>query len=347
MRNIKKVGIYFISFLFAFFILPALFTTRKKVDTSYTSVSQEENNSAQGMQTEKLNETNYEYSKYGTIRLLHTETNEIEELPIDTYLYNVVASEMPADFEIEALKAQAVVARTYTIYQIEHSNGKHAGADICDDSNCCQAWISKEERMERWEENVRESNWDKIVSAVNATQGKIITYNGEPIDAFFHSNSGGKTEMPVNVWGGSDFPYLQSVETAGEDEYTQYSSSITLTKDELVGKLRENHPELKIDFSLPEQIIILEYTDGGRVKTIKFGNIQISGVEVRTTFGLKSANFTVHIDGDNVVFEVVGYGHGVGLSQTGSDSLARNGANYEEIIKHFYTGIEIVDVNSK
>ena len=266
-------------------------------------------------------------------------------MPIDTYLYNVVSSEMPADFEQEALKAQAIVARTYTIYQISHSNGKHEGADICDDSNCCQAWISKEDRFERWDESVRESNWNKIVEAVDSTAGKIITYNGKPIDAFFHSNSGGKTEVPVNVWGGADFPYLQSVETAGEEGYTQYSSEVTISKDDLVSKLKEKHPEVQIDFSSNEAIKILEYTDGNRVKTIKFGNIQLSGVEVRAILGLKSANFNVRIDGDIIVFSVVGFGHGVGLSQTGSDSMAKAGSNYEEIIKHFYTGVEIIDVN--
>ncbi len=288
----------------------------------------------------------YEYNKFATIKLLHDKTGEIEEIPLDTYLYNVVSAEMPADYELEALKAQAVVARTYTIYQISNSKGKHEGADICDNSTCCQAWISKEDRLARWDENVRESNWNKIVNAVDSTAGKIITYDGKPIDAFFHSNSGGKTELPVNVWGGSNFPYLQSVETSGEDAYTQYSSNVTITKNELLNKLKEKHPEIEIDFSTEDAIKILEYTDGGRVRTIKFGNIQISGVEVRTILGLKSANFEIKVDGDNIEFSVKGYGHGVGMSQTGSDSMAKNGSNYEEIIKHFYTDVEIKDINS-
>jgi len=277
---------------------------------------------------------------------LHTATNQIEELPIDEYLYNVVSAEMPADFEQEALKAQAVVARTYTIYQITNSGGKHEGADMCDSSNCCQAWISKEDRLARWEENVRESNWNKIVEAVNSTAGQIITYNGAPIDAFFHSNSGGTTEVPVNVWGGTDYPYLQSVETAGEDAYTQYSSSVTFTQADLVNKLKEKYPDIQIDFSQPEAIKIIEYNESGRVRTIKFGNKEISGVEARTVLGLKSANFEISIDGENITFSVKGYGHGVGLSQTGSDSMAKAGSNYQEIIKHFYTGVEITEVNA-
>lgn len=344
MKKIKKFAIYFVAFIFSCFILPGLLTTQKKEVVSEVENLEKTESTNQQQQTEEKKQ--YEYNKFGTIKLLHTKTGEIEEVPIDTYLYNVVSAEMPADYELEALKAQTIVARTYTIYQISNSKGKHEGADICDDSTCCQAWISKEDRLAKWEENARENNWNKIVNAVDSTAGKIITYEGKPIDAFFHSNSGGRTELPANVWGGSNYPYLQSVETSGEDTYTQYSSSVIISKVDLLNKLKEKHSDIKIDFEKEDAIKIIEYTDGGRVKTIKFGNIQISGVEVRTTLGLKSANFEVKLDGDNVVFSVKGYGHGVGLSQTGSDSMAKNGSNYEEIIKHFYTNVEIKDVNS-
>ena len=109
---------------------------------------------------------------------------------------------MPASYENEALKAQAVVARTYTIYQTSHNKGKHENADMCDDFNCCQAWISKEERLSKWSKEESESNWNKIVQAVDETKGKVITYNGEAINAFFHANSGGITESSLNIWGG-------------------------------------------------------------------------------------------------------------------------------------------------
>ena len=286
----------------------------------------------------------YDYKQYDTIKLLHADTGEIEELPLDTYLLGVVSAEMPANFEQEALNAQALVARTYTIYSIVHNQDKHGEADICDDSNCCQAWISKEDRMARWEEAERESNWRKIEVAVNTTAGRIITYNGEVIDAFFHSNSGGTTEAPVNVWGGTNYPYLQSVETAGEDAYSQYSSEVVLTKEELQNKILAKHSDFTIDYNQSDCIQILEYTESGRVKTIKIGNLNLSGVEVRSTLGLKSANFEITIDGDNIKFAVKGYGHGVGMSQTGADSMAKSGSNYEEIVKHFYTGVEITEM---
>lgn len=223
--------------------------------------------------------------------------------------------------------------------------GKHGSADICDDYRCCQAWISKEDRWAKWSENEAESNWNKIKEAVDSTQGKIITYNGSPIDAFFHSNSGGTTETANNVWGGDNFPYLQSVQTSGEEGYTQYSSEVELTKDEFINKIKEKNQDFEINFDDPNSIQILEYTESGRVRTIKLGNIQIAGTEARTLFGLKSTNFSFEIDGDKIKFKVLGYGHGVGMSQTGADSMAKAGSNCEEIIKHFYNGVEVNGVN--
>ena len=253
---------------------------------------------------------------------------------------------MPASYELEALKAQAVVARTYTIYQAMNNATKHENADICDNYACCQAWISKDERFAKWSAEEAESNWNKIVEAVNSTSGKIITYNGAPINAFFHSNSGGVTESSLNIWGGIDYPYLKSVETAGEEAYTQYSSEVKLTKEELLNKIKTKYQDCTIDFSQENCIQIIEYTTSGRVKTIKFGNKEIAGTEARTLLGLKSTNFTFTINGEDVIFSVIGYGHGVGMSQTGADSLAKSGSNYEEIIKHFYTDVEIIEVNS-
>ena len=292
-------------------------------------------------QTEK---TNYEYNKYGMITLLHKATGETEQVSLDDYLCNVVSAEMPADYEVEALKAQAIVARTYTIYKV--LNKKHDDADICDDSTCCQAWISKEDRLVRWEESKRESNWQKICDCVNSTKGQIITYDNQPINAFFHSNSGGVTELPVNVWGGTGYPYLQSVETSGEDGYNQYASEVIFTQEELLDKLKGKYDDISIDFANNDEIKILEYTESTRVKTVKFGNHELSGVEARTLFGLKSTNFEIIKDSDNIKFSVKGYGHGGGMSQTGADSMAKNGCFAEEIIKHFYTGVEIMDLNS-
>ena len=335
----KKFYIILFMLIFCTFAIPIIFTKN-----SVSGKIANDTNEIKENNVEEIQMTDYDYKQYDTIKLLHADTGEIEELPLDTYLLGVVSAEMPANFEQEALNAQALVARTYTIYSIVHSGGKHGEADICDDSTCCQAWISKEDRMARWNEAERELNWRKIENAVNTTAGKIITYNGEVIDAFFHSNSGGTTEAPVNVWGGTNYPYLQSVETAGEDAYSQYSSEMILTKEELKNKILAKHSDFIIDYSQSDCIQILEYTESGRVKTIKIGNQNLSGVEVRTLLGLRSANFEVSIEGENIKFAVKGYGHGVGMSQTGADSMAKQGSNYEEIVKHFYTGVEITEM---
>ena len=280
------------------------------------------------------------------IKLIHSDSGTVEELSLDEYLYGVVSAEMPASYETEALKAQAIVARTYTIYQIKHNSQKHENADICDNYACCQAWISKEERFTKWKQEEAEQNWNKIVDCVNSTTNKIVTYNGKPINAFFHSNSGGITESSVNVWGGIDYPYLKAVETAGEDGYTQFSSQVQLKKDELLKKLKETYSDCEIDFSKEDCVKIIDYTTSGRVKTIKFGNKEIAGTEARKILGLKSTNFIVEIGENEITFSVKGNGHGVGMSQTGADSMAKSGANCEEIIKHFYTNVEITELKS-
>ena len=337
----KKILIYIITLIFICFALPIIFTqdfsARLAVSNeNIINLQVEENIAQEG--------TSYDYQKYNTIKLLHTEDNKVEEISLDEYLYGVVSAEMPASFEEEALKAQAVVARTYTIYKIVNNDGKHKDADICDSPNCCQAWISKEDRFAKWDDAEAQGNWNKIVNAVNSTQGKIITYNGEPINAFFHSNSGGSTEAPIDVWGGSGYPYLQAVTTSGEDAYSQYSSEAEFTKQEFEDKIKEEHSDFEIDFDEEDCIKIEEYTDGNRVKKIKVGNLELSGVEIRNIFGLRSANFEVNIEKDKIKFSVIGYGHGVGMSQTGADSLAKEGKTYEEIIHHFYTDVEIEDM---
>ena len=329
----KRLILSILIFVLLCFLIPILFT--KKQQTRATKVVLIENKE-EIIQGEK----NLKY----TVKLLHTTTGNIQELDLEEYLYGVVAAEMPATFEIEALKAQAIAARTYTVYKLKNGS-KHDNADICDDAKCCQAWISKEARFEKWNDVDKESNWSKIVNAVDSTSGIIITYDGEPINAFFHSNSGGNTEVVSNVWGGTDYPYLQSVETSGEEDYNQYSSSVILSKEDVLQKLQVVYPDIQINFDDINEIKIIDYTDSGRVKTVKFGSTNISGIEAREIFGLKSAKFSIEI-GENVKFNVIGNGHGVGLSQTGADSMAKTGATAEQILSHYYTGIKLEKYNS-
>ena len=337
----KKILIYFMGFILICFILPAICTKTVEVENLNTIAKEEIEVQKTEEKEETPNREVYDYREFNTIKLLHMETGEIEESHLDEYLIGVVSAEMPAVYEIDALKAQATVARTYTIYQIKNNGAKHEGANICDSYACCQAWISKDERLAKWEEGERETNWQKIVQAVNETSGEIITYDGQPINAFFHSNSGGITESSVNIWGGVEYPYLKSVEISGEDGYSQYNSEVVFSKEELLNKIKEKYADIQIDWNSENAIQIQEYTDSGRVRTIKFGNISIAGTEARTILGLKSTNFVITCRDDKIIFTVKGYGHGVGMSQTGADSLAKQGKGYKEIIKHFYTGVEV------
>lgn len=336
----KKIILYIFILILLCFAIPIIFTTKRFEQVNNRNIENKEK------QNIEISESTYDYKNYTNIKLLHVSNKKVENIKLDEYLYGVVSAEMPASFETEALKAQAVVARTYTLYKMINNAGKHkdVNANICDSSTCCQAWISKEDRFKKWKEKDRDMYWNKIVNAVNTTQGKIITYGGKPINAFFHANSGGATEAPVNVWGGTGYPYLQTVTTSGENAYSGYSSKVTVSKKDFESKIKEEHSNFKINFNDKECIKIKEYTDGNRVKTIKIGNLELSGVEIRSIFSLRSANFKVTIKDDSIIFEVVGYGHGVGMSQTGADSLAKEGKNYEEIIKHYYTGVKIEDM---
>lgn len=329
----KKIFFIIIFIIILIFLIPVIFTNKKVLNTD---IKQE-------IEEKEIQVIEYDYTKYKTIKLLHQDTKRVEEVNLDEYIACVTSAEMPVTYNLEALKAQAIVARTYTIYKINTSK-KHDNADICDKSTCCQAWISKADRLKKWEEDKRVSNWNKILQAVNDTAGKIVTYEGKPINAFFHANSGGKTEVPFFVWGGTGYPYLQVVETSGEDAYTQYSSEAKFTKKELIEKIKKEHKDFKIDFEEKDCIKIIKRDESNRVITVKIGNLNLSGVETRTILGLKSANFTVEIKEDKINFKVIGYGHGVGMSQTGADSLAKQGKKCEEIIKHFYTGVEIIQM---
>lgn len=333
----KKILKYIIIFCIVIFVLPTILTRKSIMVSSKIEQNTEEI-------VEDINFNKDDYKKFSTIKLLHQDTDQVEEIPLEQYLYGVVSAEMPANYEIEALKAQAIVARTYTLYQIIKGSKKHDEADICDKSTCCQAWISKDDRLARWDENEKNLNWDKIVKAVDETSGRIITYNGEPIDAFFHANSGGKTESASNVWGGENFPYLQSVETSGEDGYSGYNTELTVSKDELIQKLKSVYPDIEINLENNEEIKILEYTESGRVRTIKIGNTNVVATKLRSCLGLRSTFFDVFVNGESITFNVIGYGHGVGMSQTGADSLAKQGYSAEDIVKHFYTGVQIVNI---
>ncbi|MBQ7985835.1 MAG: stage II sporulation protein D, partial [Clostridia bacterium] len=254
-----------------------------------------------------------------TLTVYIKDEDRVQEMSKSQYLKEVVSAEMPADFELEALKAQAVAARSYlesrrNAYKVSGTPQEHKGAEICTDSTHCKAWISESKRRELWGADA-DKNWAKIAQAVTETQGQIITYNGEVISAVFHSTSSGKTEASKDVWGG-DKPYLVSVDSPGDKESPKYKSQKEISLSEFKKIAEENIPD--VDFS--KGIIDgIKRSDAGGITEVKVGGVRIHGTKLRSIYGLRSTNATIEISGDKVVFDVTGYGHGVGMSQYGAN----------------------------
>lgn len=298
---------------------------------------------------EKKEEEKYEieYKANETIRVKISKTGEIVAMDINDYLRGVVPSEMPPYYNIEALKAQAIVARTYTYKRIEaHAEGENA--DICDNYAHCQAYYNKEQLLSIWEkkgydEETRKKYLKNINEAVVSTEKQVITYEGSLIKAFFHASSPERTENVDQIWGGEKLPYLVSVENEESLEYANRTSTVTVSFIEFLNKLKENNLiGSEVEEDVCNDIKISEYTTSGRVKNIEIAGTKVSAEKLRTLFSLRSTNFTVETNNSEIIFNVIGNGHGVGLSQVGADFLASQGKTYEEIIKHYYTGVEIV-----
>jgi len=276
-----------------------------------------------------------------TINVYIASEDKVVTMSKSQYLKEVVSAEMPADFHIEALKAQAVAARSYltsrmNAYKQSEKPKEHKGADICTDPTHCKAWISQEKRMESWGDSAK-SNWDKISRAVDETSGQIITYNNEVISAVFHSTSSGRTENSKDVWGG-DRPYLVSVESPGDLYSPKYKSEKSISVEEFKKTISNNIEN--VDFN-KELVGEIERSEAGGIITISVGGVEIKGSKLRTLFDLRSTNINVTVTGDTVNFDVTGYGHGVGMSQYGANYLANQGTNYIDILKTYYQGVEI------
>ena len=263
---------------------------------------------------------------------------EIEEMDMAEYLWGVVAAEMPAAFEEEALKAQAVAARTYTLWKALH-NKAHPEANVCTDYTCCQAWLSREEAMEKWAEKGR-AYGDKLDQAVLETDGVVLYYDGQPIQAAFHSSSAGRTQDAVAVWG-STVPYLTAVSTPEGEETPNYHTTVSMTAEAVQAALEPLGCELEDE---PEKWLAeLAYSDNGSVTAAKVGGVELRGNVLRTALGLRSPSFTVEYGEGVFQFSVTGYGHGVGMSQYGAKALAKEGKSWEEILRWYYTGVELGD----
>lgn len=251
-----------------------------------------------------------------------------QSLGWEEYLTGVVLAEMPADFHPEALKAQAVVARTFAAKRME--SGRHAGA-VCADPACCQGYVSAEEYLHS---GGQAEAVEKVERAVSAVSGQVLTYDGALIDATYFSCSGGTTEAAVEVWG-SDVPYLQSVESPGEELAEHYSDSVAFSAQELSQRLG-----VTLTGDPGTWFTSTTYTQGGGVDTVVIGGMRFTGKELRTLLGLRSTVFAVEV-GDQIRFRTKGYGHRVGMSQYGAQAMALEGADHAAILAHYYPGTEL------
>lgn len=265
------------------------------------------------------------------------EDGVIEELSLADYLWGVVAAEMPASFEAEALKAQAVAARTYWASQCGTS--RHEQADICGNSSCCQAYISREEAAGNWGGRAGEYSV-RITQAVVQTDGLCVTYDGKPIQALFFSSAPGSTVDAQAVWGRA-LPYLVSVDSPEGEEVPNYHSQLTLTTGEFQTMVVREYPGADLTGPVSGWLSDFVWEPSGMVNTVKVGGLSMTGGQVRKLLGLRSACFSVSVSGDEMTFHVTGYGHGVGMSQYGANAMARQGKNFREILTWYYTGAQV------
>lgn len=266
---------------------------------------------------------------FETIKVLKDET--VIEISAKDYIFGVVAAEMPALYEEEALKAQAVAAYTFACYRMNGS--KDAEYHITADADTAQCFITREEAAVRWGDKNDEYS-DKIDSCIDAVKGELLTFDGKPIFAAYHAISPGSTNSCADVWG-SDLPYLKSVDSIGDRLADGYLSETTLTAEEVAQKLSS----VATSSGGPENYFYdISATQNGYVKSIVFCGKQISGSELCNLLGLRSCNFTLDYNEGNFTFSVKGYGHGVGMSQTGANYMAKQGSSYKEILLHYYRG---------
>lgn len=259
-----------------------------------------------------------------TLRILCN--GDVIEVPLETYVASVLYGEMPSKFEMEALKAQSVAIRTYTLRRIL-SGGKHENADLCTDPSCCQAYREPD----------LSAGFAKCLQASESTRGEVIIYDGNLIEATYFSCSGGKTEAAVEVWG-ADIPYLRSVDSPGEEDAAHFQDTCVMGLDEFASKM---------GISQAESISVVDYTEGGGVKSIRIGDKEFTGIDVRTSLNLRSTVFEISVLENSVLITTKGNGHRVGMSQYGAQAMALTGSNHRQILAHYYPDTQILPIEGE
>lgn len=279
-------------------------------------------------QTDDQVQTSIPDAVHQMIRVKDQDT--VTEMDLDAYVCGVLLGEMPAEFEPDALMAQAVATRTYTLRKVLKQS-KHDDAHVCTDASCCQAFIQEADYLQT---KGNEDDLEKVKSAVRETAGQVLTYQGELIEATYFSSSGGKTEDAVAVWGTS-VPYLKSVSSPGE-ESEKSEKQFRYSVQEFRSKLG-----LPASMPLSDESIEISYTVGGGVEQMRIGDISISGTQLRTLLGLPSTVVHLSFENDEILLTTKGNGHRVGMSQYGAEAMAVAGNKYDEILAHYYPGTKL------
>jgi len=328
----KNILVYIVFILFITILLPLFLVKGCSADKRETPTKNEQQKILEGKEL---------------IKIYNTKTKSIEQMELEEYIKGVVAAEMPAAFHIEALKAQAIASRTYALKRIESfkdGHPDHIGAPLCTGVHC-QAYLTLEELGDVHGEGWITEYWPKIIKAVDETKSIVITYEGELIDALYHSTSGGMTEDSENVFATAK-PYLRSVPSPNEESSPKFKTKTTMSFDDFVKKIQELVPNIKITKKNVTQMIkVADKSETGRIKKLIIGDKIIEGRDFREAFNLNSTNFKISLIGDNIEIETLGNGHGVGMSQWGANAMAKNGSTCEEILKHYYVGVEIEKYN--
>jgi stage II sporulation protein D len=281
-------------------------------------------------------------------RVLDLSTGQVEDVSIRDYIRGALAAEMPPSFHTEALKAQAVCAHSYALFcalqQQANPDSALKGADLSADSAQNQGYLSEEQARSLWG-NMFDIYWDRICEAADSVQDQILMYENSPVLAAYHSISAGQTESADAVWS-AWVPYLVPVESRGDILAPGYESTVSFSADDLRQKLTEAFGVLTLPEDPVQWIRPVETSESGYHIRVAVGEQTVHGKQLRAALGLRSSNFDVVWQNGSCTFYVVGYGHGVGLSQYGADYMARQGAGYEEILLHYYPGASLAMVQA-
>lgn len=301
-------------------VIPGVVIRLCKVENPVVSGTQEENSTGS---TQVL-----EYSRHGIWVLLSDGTTQWMDM--DSYLAGVVLAEMPTSYDHQALCAQAVVARTYVLRR--QDEGRHPQGAVCTDHGCCQAYISESDYLSGmgYKEDVTIAK-----SAVDATKNMVLTYDRQIIEATYFHCAGGRTEDAVAVWG-VDYPYLQAVDSPGEEEMDYYTARVFFDREQLESLLDRTLPGTPVSW-----IGRTSYTAGGGVEKIVFAGIQYSGTKFRSLLNLNSTAFSLEAEGEGLWITTLGKGHRVGMSQNGAQAMALQGSSWQDILMHYYPGTRI------